>query len=328
MRKPQALLILPRLRIQNANAISSSMTWGFPAMSAFVGAMHALERKLPDSVDLLFNSVGVICHGLDAQVTTGGFTKSFLLTRNPVGKDGNTAPIIEEGRAHIEVTLVLGVEGKACDGDWHSRDAVASEVAHIVAGMRIAGGSVMPALPGQRASRQRPKLISLADDASEREEQFKRLRRSWLPGFALVSRDDLLAQRVAELQASNPDATELDAWLDCSRLNIHCVEQQPEKSDVAQTDPAFSWQVRKLPGWIVPIPIGYGALSECYKPGAVLNARDTTTPFRFVESLYSLGQWISPHRLGSPTDLLWYPSNDLEAGLYRLHNDYQSPVNG
>jgi len=31
------LLVLPRLRIQNANAISSPMTWGFPAMSAFIG---------------------------------------------------------------------------------------------------------------------------------------------------------------------------------------------------------------------------------------------------------------------------------------------------
>lgn len=40
------LLVLPRLRVQNANAISSPMTWGFPAMSAFVGMMHALERKL------------------------------------------------------------------------------------------------------------------------------------------------------------------------------------------------------------------------------------------------------------------------------------------
>jgi CRISPR-associated protein Csy2 len=41
-----------------------------------------------------------------------------------------------------------------------------------------------------------------------------------------------------------------------------------------------------------------------------------------VESIYSIGQWISPHRLACPEDLLWYVDNDLDAGLYRLNNDY------
>ena len=39
------LLALPRLRVQNANAISSPLTHGFPAMTAFLGLMWALERK-------------------------------------------------------------------------------------------------------------------------------------------------------------------------------------------------------------------------------------------------------------------------------------------
>ena len=42
----KALLVLPRLRVQNANAISSPMTWGFPAITAFTGLMTALERRL------------------------------------------------------------------------------------------------------------------------------------------------------------------------------------------------------------------------------------------------------------------------------------------
>jgi CRISPR-associated protein Csy2 len=40
------LLILPRLRVQNANAISAPMTWGFPSMTAFLGLMWALERAM------------------------------------------------------------------------------------------------------------------------------------------------------------------------------------------------------------------------------------------------------------------------------------------
>lgn len=334
MSEPEALLVLPHLRLQNANAISSPMTWGFPAMSAFVGAMQALERKLPEHLDLVFTGVGVICHGFDAQATQGGFTKNFLLTRNPVGKDGTTAAIVEEGRVHLDITLVLAVEGGACDGDLQSRNEVAADVSRIVSGMRIAGGSVMPALPGQRVSHQRAQLITLSEHVEDRDEQFLRLRRGWLPGFALVGRDDLLAQRLAEMRQEDPSATELDAWLDCSRLTLQYAAETTVTKKSGEPDggepptPTFAWQVRKSPGWVVPIPVGYGALSPCYKPGGVANARDATTPFRFVESLYSLGQWISPHRLDRPGDLLWYPTSEPDAGLYRLRNDYQPPLNG
>lgn len=81
------LLVLPRLRVQNANAISRPMTWGFPAMSAFVGMMHALERKLVAAdIQVSLDRVGVVCHGVEAQATEGGYTRAFHLTRNPVDK--------------------------------------------------------------------------------------------------------------------------------------------------------------------------------------------------------------------------------------------------
>ncbi|MBM7332392.1 MAG: type I-F CRISPR-associated protein Csy2 [Alcanivorax sp.] len=329
MSEPKALLVLPHLRIQNANAISSQMTWGFPAMSAFVGAMQALERKLPTAgLDLIFTGVGVICHGFDAQVNQTGFTRRFLLTRNPVGKDGSTAAIVEEGRVHLDVTLVLGAEGALCSADPGRREEVAAELARIVSGMRLAGGSVMPALPGQRKSWQRPQLVVLDEDPGERHKQFLNLRRGWLPGFVLVGRDDLLAQSLAELRKEDPAATELDAWLDCSRLTLHYAPEASDRKKAGadsneQDRPSFSWQVRKSPGWVVPIPVGYGALSPCYEAGSVANARDAVTPFRFVEGLYSVGQWISPHRLNRAQDMLWYAHSDTDAGLYRLRNDYQ-----
>lgn len=316
-----SLLVLPHLRVQNANAISSPMTWGFPSMSAFIGLMQALERQLPDTIDLEFEEVGVICHHAEAQTTRNGFTRAFRLTRNPVDKDGSTAAIVEEGRIHLELTLVFAVRGDICVGTQEDRDAVAHQVADRVAAMRIAGGSVTPPLPGQ-VVRQRPMLISLGENAEDRDRQFKRLRRRWLPGFALVLRDDLLQARVAKLRLKDRNATALEAWLDSSRLN-HVCQRIATTDDEGNTHETVSWDIRRPPGWIVPIPVGYGALSELYAPGEVANARDATTPFRFVESLYSLGQWISPHRLERPQDLLWYVDNDLEAGRYRLQNDYR-----
>jgi CRISPR-associated protein Csy2 len=316
------LLVLPRLRIQNANAISSPMTWGFPAMSAFMGTMQALERNLPDDIKLVFNEVGVVCHHIEPQVTQGGVARAFHLTRNPVDKSGGTAAIVEEGRAHLEISLLMGVES---DGDDLSsaerRQVIAQTLFDQVLGMRIAGGSVMPPRPGER--RHRPALISFDASEDENAKQWRRIKRRLLPGFALVSRDDRLAEHTATLQAQNDQASALDAWLDLCRLNHECRVVEETNSAEGETKEAVHWEIRRpYPGWLVPIPVGYGAISELFKAGEVANARDADTPFRFVESLYSIGEWVSPHRIQDPEALLWYVDNDLEAGCYRLNNDY------
>jgi len=46
MSKFKRLLLLPHLKVHNANALSSPFTIGFPAMTAWLGAVHALQRKL------------------------------------------------------------------------------------------------------------------------------------------------------------------------------------------------------------------------------------------------------------------------------------------
>ncbi|CBV40989.1 type I-F CRISPR-associated protein Csy2 [Halomonas elongata] len=306
------LLVLPRLRVQNANAISSPMTWGFPAMSAFVGMMHALERKLVEAdIQVSLDRVGVVCHDTEAQATEGGYTRAFHLTRNPVDKAGNTAAIVEEGRIHLDITLIFAIAGKVVEGE---RQDIAHQISEMVAGMRVAGGSVMPNR-SVAANYQKSAWVALDDEPSEREKQFKKLKRRWLPGFSLVLRDDRLAEHTRTLQAQDENATALDAWLDLSRLNHEC-HVDPESEEVR-------WQVRRpYRGWLVPMPVGYGAISKQFEPGSVENARDTQIPFRFVESIYSIGEWISPHRLTCPEDMLWYVDNDLDAGLYRLNNDY------
>lgn len=317
-----ALLVLPHLRVQNANAISSPLTWGFPSMTSFIGFMQALERKLSPSLAIEFSGIGVICHSFEPQTTDGGFTKAFRLTRNPVAKDGSTAAIVEEGRAHLEITLVLAVAGEKVLAQYDP-NAIAETVGEVAASMRIAGGSIMVPPPGRSRRRHHPELVVLSQDDEKRATQFKRLSRRWLPGFALVSRDDLLVSRLAEMRENEPAATVLDAWLDLSSLNIACTPSS-EQGDAG--DEKAEWKVRRPDGWVVPIPVGYAALSDLHSPGEVRSARDPSLPFRFVESLYSIGQWISPHRLGCPEELFWFVDNDIEAGLYRVRNDYQ-PIN-
>lgn len=314
MSEPDTLLVLPWLRIQNANAISGVFTWGFPAMTAFVGMMHALERKCAAAnLDVAFTGVGVVCHQHEAQVTQGGYTRAFHLTRNPVGKDGKTAAIVEEGRIHLEISLVLEVDLKdlRLSGEDET-GAFAQQVADLLATLRVAGGTIQPPPPGRK--QRRPWLLRVDETQDVRERQLRRLKQQLLPGFALVLRDDLLQQHRYLMQQADPDADLLDAWLDLSRLNHDCRE----------TEEVVEWYIRRdHPGWLVPIPIGFAALSELYEAGQVEAARDQTTPFRFVEGIYSVGQWVSPHRFKSFNDFLWYVDNDLDTGTYRLNNDYE-----
>lgn len=306
-----ALILLPHLKVQNANAISGPLTWGFPSPTAFTGFVHALERKFASELNEGFAGVGIICHHFDPQVSQppGRRTQVFRLTRNPLGKDGGTMALVEEGRAHMEVSLVIAVKDYKDDSQGAY---LAEDLHHAAQGMRLAGGSLLH----QEGKRYQAQWWPLEGTAEGDAAVFRKLRRRLLPGFALVQRDDLLASHLAERRQTQPESNALDALLDLSRLNI-----EPVRSPSNETE-TVKWEVRRKPGWLVPLPIGYAGISPLYAPGEVENARDGTTPFRFVESLYSLGQWISPHRLDGLNQLLWTQESDADKGIYRCVNRY------
>lgn len=323
------ILILPHLHIQNANAISSPLTWGFPAMTAFIGLMHALERQCAqDGIALCFHGIGVVCHEAKPQTSRSSFGQhSFLLTRNPLKNDGKTAAIVEEGRMHVELSLVLMLSGNASEGTQEERMALAKQLDDYVHRMRIAGGSVLPRENIRSENLRRPhhhqvphiEPLALEDD-DQYTKQLNRLKRRLLPGFALILREDALAQHKNALQEAQPDASLLDAWLDLSRFNYRYDANTAEKQH---------WPlVRRPSGWLVPIPIGYCALSDEIPANAIANARDPYTPLRFVEPLLSIGEWRSPHRLQCIEEMLWRIKPNSDERLFLLEMLVQAPVDG
>ena len=305
-RLPDAWLLLPRLQVQNASAISGPYSWGFPPPSAFAGFVHALSRQgmsfegQPISLD----GVGVISHKFEPQVSDG-FIKTFSLTRNPVDKSGASAPFVEEGRAHLEVSLLVGVYSEALIGvSDEDFEEIAQIFADQVPTLRLAGGTIQPL-----QNHNRPLLVAGTIEPNK-------ITRRLLPGFALVERNDRLAETLEMLRQEVPDATPLDALVEATSLHWDCVSAAEEDSDEVE------WKIRARDGWVVPLPVGYRALSPLYSPGEVLNARDAETPFRFVEALYGLGEWISPHRVESLEQLLWYHQSQPDQDIYRFTNSY------
>ena len=210
----------------------------------------------------------------------------------------------------MEISLLIAVRDYFNDAEGQY---LAEDLQHAAYGMRLAGGSPLYR-PGQRyAASWHTVAGNLADDTTT----FRKLRRRLLPGFALVQRDDLLKAHLAEMRQAAPASTALDALLDLSRLNFEPVVTPASEDGMPAT---VDWQIRKKPGWLVPLPMGYAGISDLYEPGQVANTRDASTPFRFVESLYSLGEWVSPHRIQCFEQLLWTQEADAEKGLYRCHN--------
>ena len=111
-------LLLPQMKIQDANAMSSIYTIGFPAMSAWLGAVHALERKItgaPGLEHIRFTGTAVSCHSCDLQVYRGqgDYRNSIIGTANPLRKKGanfERPPFIEEARIHLSVSLLIEVK--------------------------------------------------------------------------------------------------------------------------------------------------------------------------------------------------------------------------
>ena len=95
MRDISGLIVLPHLRVQNANAISGPLSWGFPSPTAFTGFVHALERQFAAQLPEGFAGVGIVCHHFDPQVSqpAGKRHHVFCLSRNPVGKDGGASAL-------------------------------------------------------------------------------------------------------------------------------------------------------------------------------------------------------------------------------------------
>ncbi len=87
------ILLSPNLTIHNANALSSPYTIGFPAMTAWLGFMHALERKLKTTEFSEVKFSGIIVSCLDIHLQTykgrGDYVSSIIGTSNPLDKSGS-----------------------------------------------------------------------------------------------------------------------------------------------------------------------------------------------------------------------------------------------
>ncbi len=300
MMEKAGYLLFKRIHIENANTISSPITYGFPAVTGFLGAVHALSRKLQTleaANNLCLDGVLIACHDCQPQVyrQTPYSDYSFNQSRNPLLKSGKTASIVEEGKCHL--TLTLGMEllaEKPISKDQGTQ--LALQVQEMLMQQRIAGGSV------RGFGGRQPAHFFLLNDAWQ-------MTRHLVPAFILMEAKKDLEELTAELQKNQPEATALDVLID-----LACLHHIP-----VGKNGSVQWQTRSAKtgrGWLVPMPLGYQGIAPAFAAGELANCRTKEYPAQYVEAVYGLGKWVFPHRIHDFTRAFWRYRHQAENDLY------------
>lgn len=203
-------LLLNRVKVQNANCIAG-FTWGFPAITHFLGFTHHLHRQLTDCYDISLSGCAVISHEYTVHAyrpTYKGRPSSdyeFIQSKNPPYLKGHdkktTPPIIEEGKMNMTVSLVIELD-KELVGNKQLKEEFEQTVRALCLRGRLAGGTILSV-----------DAVTLFSSENDR-----KIKRALMPGFVLIDRSDYLKEHYEALQQENPDVEMLDTWLYFSAL--------------------------------------------------------------------------------------------------------------
>lgn len=251
-------LILKKIKVENACA-TSGLICGFPSLTQIGGFVHSLQRDLRQS--FIIKGFIVVAHEHQLHV----HNMNLKLQRFPLNHKGVPAPIIQEGRINLTVSLVLECEGKL---DQRYRESLKNSIFK----KRFASGLIT-------------KIEGISYVTADNDFNYKKIIKKELHnGFFLQS---LRKEFIKHLESSDK-SNELEEFMSCISNN------RTEKP---------------IPGWVVPIHVGYKGISKLFDPGIVLYSRDPSTPFRFVENIYSLAKWSTINYLSK--------SKEFKKGFWR-----------
>lgn len=286
-------LLLSHIKVHNANALSSALTVGFPALTAFLGFTHQLERLAKQNgFAIRFPRVAICAHDFQMQWHRHQDDEFYSLigTGNPLNKDGKRSSFIEEPRCDMDLSLLI-----------ESSDTVTQEVVtwvqKVAKTMKLAAGDIFDIDSVTAYS-------TMSEELND--EDFRRLKRNVMPGHWLLDRSDLVRNAMLEGQ----DA--MQAVLQHLKVTCTITKEGLEQER--------HWE-KLVPGWLVPISVGFYGLTPCH---FATNQRDKTKEHRFAEAIVTLGEFKMAHRVSSLNDILWGYSYQSENNLYLCKTNFQS----
>lgn len=308
-------LVLSHIEVQNANSIAG-LTWGFPAITGFLGFTHALNRivshQFDGDYDCELSGCAVISHTYQNKVyqPKKNSDYEFLQSKNPpvLEKHKNSSPpIIEEGRMNLTVSLIVELKIPLAL-TVELIEKFEKKVLAYCYKQRLAGGTIIAI--------KKAKLVS-ANTQQQHVDMLRKIKRLTMPGFVLLDRSSHLQkhyhgllQQHGEKETDPPQL--LDAWLDFCALKSKAIPKLADGQIEPNEKTPADWQYlpKPKPGYLVPLMTGYKAISDVYAAGEVANTRDEKAPTCFVEAIHSVGEWKGIHSLDSIEQVIWRYEND------------------
>ncbi len=233
------LIIIQNIEVQNANAVSGFVHSAL-SPTQILGFTHVLNRKLQqkDICDIALKGSALIVKDYHAHTfrNDNGGTK-FTQSRNPPylstvadGKKSSPAPVIEEGKMNITLSLIIAYEGNV-----ENEAGFCQKLERLCYLNRMGGGTIL------NINKIRLFQVEEASGVEENQKAIRGLIRSLLPGFVLYDRSDLLAEH----KQTSQQAT-LTSWFDFISLKQYAIPKHDliDKHFVKQNGEEFSelWQ--------------------------------------------------------------------------------------
>ncbi|QUM81130.1 type I-F CRISPR-associated protein Csy2 [Moritella sp. 5] len=295
-------IVLNKVKVQNANCIAG-FTWGFPAITNFLGFTHALQRKLSTEYDIKLSGCAVVCH--DHQLHVYKPKKNadfeFIQSKNPpvlAKHKKSSPPIIEEGKMNVTLSIIIEVATVLTVTNDELKHFEKRVLATCLTN-RLAGGTILDI--------GKIKLLSASTDDQEQALN-RKIKKLMMPGFVLQDRSDYLQTHFECLKNKDPQAKLIDAWLDFSAIKHQAIPVEEDKNTPLTFETKANWNILKRPvskGYLVPIMTGYKAISELFSAGEVEDTRDDLTPTRFVEAVHTIAEWKGIHRVTDINEMIW-----------------------
>ncbi|MDK9790064.1 type I-F CRISPR-associated protein Csy2 [Vibrio sp. D431a] len=291
-------VILKNISVQAANCISG-ICYGFPSVTAFLGFAHAISRKLEPTEGISLTDVGILCHKHKVIAHRKSYFDHYRFSqkRTPPTSKGEPSPVNEEGMMNLTVSLVVRATGLD-KTDQINCERQCEEIKNLAQTMTLAGGNV----------------VKIDDCYSISTNCHKELLRPLLPFACLIEKSDLLIEKTSK------GMSKLEAI-----IGTTTTEYKAETSLIPSTqvsaDARINWlQTNKSDGYIVPIQVGFKALTRIFEGGEIENSRDEFTPLTFVEPIHTLGEWLrTPSRLDSIDELMWHYYSNHPFYLCQTH---------
>ncbi|HEO1818373.1 type I-F CRISPR-associated protein Csy2 [Acinetobacter baumannii] len=283
-------ILLEKIKVEDANCIAG-ITYGFPAITNFLGFTHALSRKFSEEFGVELIGCAIFSHDYVLRTNEQYDVRFIQSKRPPVMLQGqkyraeasNTPPIIEEGKMDLTVSLLLQSQEPLSSVET-VKQAYKRLLTKCIYQARLAGGSI-----------QDIKNISFWGDGLD----LKKLKRKLLPSFVLIDAQQELKKHFEENQKLELNKEVFDLWTDFFAYKASAKQKE---------DGSVEWIRHEKPnprGWYVPLMIGYKGISPLYEGYEIENNRDPNYPFRFVESVHGIGEWRSSHRIDDIDSLIW-----------------------